>query len=161
MWGLWWTKRHWGRFSPSTSVSPANHSTDFSIIIITRGSHNRPLSGRSVEWTLVPPPTMQIKKKNKVKYTTAHCKHDVGHHLGGMCVHKCKCKSSFNSVTKQANYSNEEFCLHPCKYWWVFPLIYEGQKLFIFGVGGALKFCWQWDLNILELSRWHFLFALF
>jgi hypothetical protein len=41
--GLWWTKRHWGRFSPSTSVSPANHSTDFSIIIITRGWHNRPL----------------------------------------------------------------------------------------------------------------------
>jgi hypothetical protein len=41
----------------------ANHSTDFSIIIITRGLHNRPLSGRSVEWTLVPPPTMQIKKK--------------------------------------------------------------------------------------------------
>jgi hypothetical protein len=60
MWGLWWTKRHWGRFSPSTSVSPANHSTDLSIIIITRGWHNRPLSGRSVEWTLIPPPTMQI-----------------------------------------------------------------------------------------------------
>jgi hypothetical protein len=38
MWGFWWTKRHWGRFSPSTSVSPANHhSTNFSIIIITRG----------------------------------------------------------------------------------------------------------------------------
>jgi hypothetical protein len=35
MWGLWWTKRHWSRFSPSTLVSPANHSTDFSIIIIT------------------------------------------------------------------------------------------------------------------------------
>jgi hypothetical protein len=42
MWGLWWTKRHWGRFSPSTSVSPANHSTDFSIIIITWGWHSRP-----------------------------------------------------------------------------------------------------------------------
>jgi hypothetical protein len=51
MWGLWWTKRHWGRFSPSTSVSPANHSTDFFIIIITRGWHNRPISGRSAEWT--------------------------------------------------------------------------------------------------------------
>jgi hypothetical protein len=63
MWGLWWAKRHWGRFSPSTSVSLANHTTDFSIIIITRGWHNRPLSGRSVEWTLIPPPTMQIKKK--------------------------------------------------------------------------------------------------
>jgi hypothetical protein len=24
---------------------------------------SRPLSGRSVEWTLIPPPTMQIKKK--------------------------------------------------------------------------------------------------
>jgi hypothetical protein len=51
MWGLWSTKRHWGRFSPSTSVSPANHSTNFSIITITRGWHNRPISGRSTEWT--------------------------------------------------------------------------------------------------------------
>jgi hypothetical protein len=44
MWGLWWTKRQWGRFSSSTSVSPTNHySTNFSIIIITRYWHNRPL----------------------------------------------------------------------------------------------------------------------
>jgi hypothetical protein len=34
-----------------TSVSPANHhSTNFSIII-TRGWHNRPIGGRSAEWT--------------------------------------------------------------------------------------------------------------
>jgi hypothetical protein len=34
MWDLWWTKRHWGRFSPSTS-SLAKHSTDcFTLIII-------------------------------------------------------------------------------------------------------------------------------
>jgi hypothetical protein len=46
--------------------SPAKHSTDFSIIIITRGWHNRPLSGRSVEWTFIPPPTMQIKKKSAI-----------------------------------------------------------------------------------------------
>jgi hypothetical protein len=40
-----------GRFSQSTSVSPANHSTNFSIIIIiTRGWHNTPISGRRVEW---------------------------------------------------------------------------------------------------------------
>jgi hypothetical protein len=52
MWGLWWTKRHWGRISPSTSVSPANHhSTHVSIIIITRGWHNRPIGGHSAEWT--------------------------------------------------------------------------------------------------------------
>jgi hypothetical protein len=43
MWGLWWTKRHWDRFPPSTSVSLANHSTNFSIIKITRGWHKRPL----------------------------------------------------------------------------------------------------------------------
>jgi hypothetical protein len=49
MWDLWWTKRHGDRFSPSTSVSPANHYTNFSIIIITGGWHNRPNSRRSDE----------------------------------------------------------------------------------------------------------------
>jgi hypothetical protein len=35
MWDLWWTKWHWGKFSPSTSVSPANsHSTDCATFII-------------------------------------------------------------------------------------------------------------------------------
>jgi hypothetical protein len=57
----------WAGYSPSASVSPANHSTNFSIIIITRGWDSRPLSGRSVEWTLIPPPNMQIKKTIKNK----------------------------------------------------------------------------------------------
>jgi hypothetical protein len=37
--GLWWTKWRRGRFSPSTSVSPANtvHFTTFPILTITRG----------------------------------------------------------------------------------------------------------------------------
>jgi hypothetical protein len=35
MWYLWWKKWHWGRFSPSTSVSFANsHSTRYSTLII-------------------------------------------------------------------------------------------------------------------------------
>jgi hypothetical protein len=52
MWDLWWTKRHWGRFSPSTSVSSVNHHpTNFSIIIITRRWHSRPICGRGAEWT--------------------------------------------------------------------------------------------------------------
>jgi hypothetical protein len=35
MWDLWWTKWHWGRFSPSTSVSPANSpSTNSNTLII-------------------------------------------------------------------------------------------------------------------------------
>jgi hypothetical protein len=52
MWDLWWTKRHWGMFSPNTSVSLANHhSTNFSIIMITRDWHNGPIGGRSAEWT--------------------------------------------------------------------------------------------------------------
>jgi hypothetical protein len=65
MWGLWCTKRHWGRFSPSTSVSLANHhSTNFSIIIITRGWHSRPIRGRSAEGTQfgLHPSLYQLKK---------------------------------------------------------------------------------------------------
>jgi hypothetical protein len=46
----------------------ADHSTDFSIIIITRGWHSRPLSGRSVEWTLIPPPTMEKKNTEIFMY---------------------------------------------------------------------------------------------
>jgi hypothetical protein len=56
-------KWRWGRFSPRTSVSPANNSTNFSIIIITRDCHNRPISDRSVEWAqLDSTPIIQIKK---------------------------------------------------------------------------------------------------
>jgi hypothetical protein len=63
MWGLWWTKWHWGKFSPSTSVSTANYSTNFSIIIITWGWHNRPIGGCSAKWTqLDSTPTIPIKK---------------------------------------------------------------------------------------------------
>jgi hypothetical protein len=39
MWDLWWTKWHWGRISPSISVSPADsHFTHCSI-------HHHLLSG--------------------------------------------------------------------------------------------------------------------
>jgi hypothetical protein len=35
MWNVWWTKWHWSRFSPTTSVSPTNyHSTDCSTLIV-------------------------------------------------------------------------------------------------------------------------------
>jgi hypothetical protein len=45
MWDFWWTKWHWGRFSPSTSVSPANsHSTDCPTLIYRPGPDNRPVS---------------------------------------------------------------------------------------------------------------------
>jgi hypothetical protein len=58
-------KTHWGKFSPNTSVSPANHSTNFSNIIIIWGWHNRPISGRSAEWTqldFTPPHYTNLKK---------------------------------------------------------------------------------------------------
>jgi hypothetical protein len=55
----------WGRFSPSTLISPANHSTNFSIIIITLGWHNRPIGDRSAEWTQMDStPTISVKKKS-------------------------------------------------------------------------------------------------
>jgi hypothetical protein len=37
-WDLWWTKWHWGRFSPSILTSPDNfHSTKCSILIYHTG----------------------------------------------------------------------------------------------------------------------------
>jgi hypothetical protein len=44
MWDLWWTKWHWGKLSPSTSVSPANfHLINYSTILssIIWGWYNR------------------------------------------------------------------------------------------------------------------------
>jgi hypothetical protein len=41
MWDLWWTKWHRGRFSPRIQISPVNHSTDRSTLIIIRGWYNR------------------------------------------------------------------------------------------------------------------------
>jgi hypothetical protein len=50
-----------GRFSPSTSVSPASlHSTKSSIITITRGRYNRSFSGRRAEWTQFHPPICEL-----------------------------------------------------------------------------------------------------
>jgi hypothetical protein len=55
-----------GQVFSEYSVSPANHSTNFYIIIITRGWHNRPIGDRSVEWTqLDSTPTIPIKKNIK------------------------------------------------------------------------------------------------
>jgi hypothetical protein len=66
-WDLWWTKWRRGRFSPSTSDSPAIHSTKFSILTITQGRYNRPVSGRRGEWTQfgLHPPQCKLKKKKK------------------------------------------------------------------------------------------------
>jgi hypothetical protein len=63
MWDLWWTKWRWGRFSPSTTGSPANlHTTNFSTITITYhpGLVQYANSGRSTQ-----SPTAQIKKKKE------------------------------------------------------------------------------------------------
>jgi hypothetical protein len=54
-----------GQFYPSTSVSHANHhSTNFFIIIITLGWHNRPIGDPSTEWAQLGsnPPLYQLKE---------------------------------------------------------------------------------------------------
>jgi hypothetical protein len=64
MWDLWWTKWRWGRFTPSTSVSPANlHFTNFSTITITYHPElvHYASGGHSTQ-----SPTAQIKKKIKL-----------------------------------------------------------------------------------------------
>jgi hypothetical protein len=73
MWGLWRTKRHWGRFSPSTSLSSVNHhSTNFSIIIITWGWDNRLINGRSAKCTQFDStllPRLPIKKSIPIHHS--------------------------------------------------------------------------------------------
>jgi hypothetical protein len=62
MWDLWWTKWRCGRFSPSTSVSPANlHSTNFSIITIIWGWYNRPVVAAVPSGLSLTPLTIIIK----------------------------------------------------------------------------------------------------
>jgi hypothetical protein len=69
MWGLWWTKWHWGRFSPSTSVSLANsHSINCSTF------HHHLSSGVGIIRQLVADvpigvsltPPQETKKKKKL-----------------------------------------------------------------------------------------------
>jgi hypothetical protein len=45
--------------------TPVNYSTNFSIIIIIQGWHNRPISGDSAKWTLLDttPHYINLKKK--------------------------------------------------------------------------------------------------
>jgi hypothetical protein len=47
MWGFWWTKWHWGRFSPNAPVSPANESTDWFAPIMVHTDHY-PSSGTGI-----------------------------------------------------------------------------------------------------------------
>jgi hypothetical protein len=68
MWHLWWTKWRWGRFSPSTSVSPANlYSTNFSTITIIYhlGWYNRPVVAAVPSGLSLTPLTLIKNKKNK------------------------------------------------------------------------------------------------
>jgi hypothetical protein len=63
---LWSTKWRWGRFSQSTSVSPANlHSTNFSTVTITYhlGPVQQASSGRSTKRLSLTP--LRIKKKKE------------------------------------------------------------------------------------------------
>jgi hypothetical protein len=81
-------------FSPRTSVSPANHSTNFSIIIITRGGHNRPISGRSAEWTQLDstPPLYQLKKPLVISQKPRICGCILYSDLGAKIGQECPAK---------------------------------------------------------------------
>jgi hypothetical protein len=70
MWYLQWTKPHWDRISPSISVSPANHSTDCSTLIIIHhhpGLVQQVSSGLSISGLGSTPPQKRKKEKKKKK----------------------------------------------------------------------------------------------
>jgi hypothetical protein len=66
MWDLWWTKWHWDKFYPGTSVSPATHSTDCSTLIIIH--HGVSKIGQTVadvpSGFILTPPQENNKKNN-------------------------------------------------------------------------------------------------
>jgi hypothetical protein len=70
-WDLWWTKWLRGRFSPSTSVSPVKtvHSTNFSILTITRGRYNRPVVPAVPSGPIRDSTPQYSNKKNKGFYS--------------------------------------------------------------------------------------------
>jgi hypothetical protein len=61
---LLWTKWHWGRFSPSMSVAPANRSTDCPTLIIIHhpGAGTIGLIVAYVHRALSPTPHQEMKK---------------------------------------------------------------------------------------------------
>jgi hypothetical protein len=67
MWDLWWTKLHWRMISPSTSVSPANHFTDCSTLIIIHhprvGTVGQTVADVPSGLSLSPPQETKKKKK--------------------------------------------------------------------------------------------------
>jgi hypothetical protein len=117
MWGLWWTKRHWGRFSPSNSVSTANHSTNFSIIIFTRGQHNRPLVAAVPSGPWIPPPTIpililygihHIRREHWYSCSSAMCTDYECRHVLKFSTKRLRCLFSYLSYDRNRSVS----CLH-------------------------------------------------
>jgi hypothetical protein len=72
----------------NSSVSPANHSTNFSIITITRGWHNRLISGRSAEWTQLDSTPHYTNLKNLIPVKPKLWSGSCGQ-FGGFFSHGC------------------------------------------------------------------------
>jgi hypothetical protein len=66
MWDLRWTKQHWDRCPPSTSVYPAKRSTDSSTLIIHlhRDEYNRPV----IASVIVDAVVIQRERKEEAVY---------------------------------------------------------------------------------------------
>jgi hypothetical protein len=88
MWDLRWTKWHWGRFSPSTSVSPANcHSTDCSTLIICRYPVDR----------ILPRVSMAAVARRTQWFQWANYSAFFSKSLGTYCTVLCPCGSNRTS----------------------------------------------------------------
>jgi hypothetical protein len=66
-------------FSEYFGFPANNHSTNFPIIIINRGWHNRPIGGRSAEWTQLDstPHYTNLKRKALRPIRNENCKEET------------------------------------------------------------------------------------
>jgi hypothetical protein len=91
-WDLLWTKWRWGRFSPSTSVTPANlHSTKFSVLSPRRGTIGQKWPTCRVDPVWTPSSTMRIKQIDLIKVGSTTSTENIGEKpnviLNLLCCH--------------------------------------------------------------------------
>jgi hypothetical protein len=146
---LRWTKWRWVRFSPSTSVSPANlHSTKFSIIIITRGRYNRPFSGQRAEWTQLGlhPPLCELKKiLNYALSDASHTCRDGTTVFWLLQIVASFLVQSVNSIRRQISYTDSSVSVIYLSHYVPTSFSYDLRQFYYY-FAAFFFFVW-WDLR--------------
>jgi hypothetical protein len=121
MWDLWWTKWHWGGFSPRPSVSPvSSHSTKCSLLINLPGAGTTGQSETDILSGISLTPPQEIKK-NKITYVCNDTSVlNVGMNLDELArvttVNTCKITRYYEPYNLHTNLLKSNFLLFQMKH---------------------------------------------